>query len=96
MKLNVQGKTYQFSDDDLDNVDLIDIEELTGLATADWQEALFKGSGRALTALVWILRRKEEPGLEYKAVRFKLSEISLENDEEPGKEDGTEAPSETS
>lgn len=88
MKVNVSGKSYEFSDDDLDNFDIMDVEEVTGLPTVDWQAALFKGSGRALTALVWVLRRKEEPGLKFGDVRFKLSEISLEQDEESGKADG--------
>lgn len=94
MKVHVQGKTYTFSDDDLDNFDLMDIEDVTGLATSDWQDALLKGSGRALTALVWILRRKSEPSLEFKDVRFKLNEIALENDEDEESGKAAEAVSE--
>jgi hypothetical protein len=89
MKLFVEDKQFEFDVDELDNFDYMDIEDVTGLAATDFFDSITKGSGRALTALVWIMRRKEEPGLEFKNVRFRLSALKLElNEDEQGKADG--------
>lgn len=90
MTVHVGNRQFFFDEDEIENTDLMDIEDVTGLATTDWQEALTKGSGRAITALIWILQRKSEPSLAFSDVKFKLSEISMEietEDAEPGKEE---------
>lgn len=93
MTVHVGDQAYLFDEDEIENTDLMDIEDVTGLATVDWQDALTRGSGRAITALIWILQRKTDPSLAFRDVKFKLSEISMDietEDGEPGKEEGSE------
>ena len=62
---------------------------------AEWGNLLSRGGFRAIRVFLWVLLRRENPGLELNSVQPSLSEIKFdfEDDDEvePGK-DGTEAP----
>lgn len=59
-------------------------EKATGLAWAEFGERLGKMSVVALRALVFVLRKRNEPRLEIDAVTIQFSEVELEiHDPEP-------------
>lgn len=95
-------KTYTFIRDRMMNVEAIAIERATGLTLLEVRDGLMSLSMTAVTAILWILRRREEPGLQFEDVNFELGDIEVElPDEEPEepaapKEAGQEDPTEPS
>jgi hypothetical protein len=88
MRISVEGTTYDFDENSADNVELMAIERVTGMTTSEWAEAVGRGSMLGITALVWIMRRREESGLEFGDVHFHPASLKIENDE-PGKDVAT-------
>lgn len=88
-RITVEGRTYVFDEDTADNTELMAIEDVTGLASIDLEDALNRGSMRAITALVWVLRRREEPALLFADVKFRVSSLRFDQgpDDEPGKDE---------
>jgi hypothetical protein len=88
MKINLAGRSYLFSEDTSDNVELMALEELTGWSMGELSERLSTGSVKAITAIVWLLRRREEPGLPFADVKFRTSDISVELIDDEGNDEG--------
>lgn len=90
MRISVEGRVFTFDEDEAENTELMAIEDATGLTITEWSDAVNRGSMRAITALVWILRRRDgEPDLAYGDVTFKAASLALLPDEpepEAGKE----------
>lgn len=87
MKITVEGQAYEWDEESAENTDIIAIEDATGLTVAEWSEALARGSMRAVTALVWMLRRNNgEPDLALTDVRFRVGSIAIDDDEGKGEE----------
>lgn len=78
VRLAYAGKTYLFGEAVADNVELMDLENVMGVPLGDWADMLNRGSVRAVTALVWLMRRRDEPALAFADVRFRMTEVSLE------------------
>lgn len=81
MKFSVEGITYDFDENLADNVELMDVEDVTGMSIPEWSTALARGSIRAMTALVWILRRRDEPRLMFDEVRFHPASLIVHDEE---------------
>lgn len=93
MKLTVEDRVYELDRDSLTNVELMAIEDVTGLPFQRWIEALDGGSLKAITALVWIMRVREEPGLVFADVVFRAATLDVDlGDEESGKDSGDPSP----
>lgn len=58
-------------------------EKTTGWPWAEFSERLGNGSFVALQALVWTLRKRDEPRLDIGAVRVTFDDIEIEEDDEP-------------
>jgi len=54
------------------------MERVTGLIGEDLEEAINKGGANAMTALVWILRRRKNYQLRYEQVVFEMADLSVE------------------
>lgn len=74
-------KTYVLDRDSLLNTEAIAIEAATGRTLLDVFNGLPEVSMISITALVWILRRRDEPGLQFGDVQFAISELDLEDPE---------------
>lgn len=66
-------------------------ERLTGWPWIEFTERMQQGSGIALDALVFVLRKRDEPRLAPDAVRVELNEIDFEDVEPEGDADPKEA-----
>lgn len=88
-------KTYAFDEDKIMNVEAMAIEQATGQPWLGIVQGLEKGSLTSFTAIVWILRKREEPWLQFTDVEFKVGELGA-GDEEPDEDAGPkeEAPAE--
>lgn len=94
LRLTLAGKTYEFSEDNSTNTELIDLEDVTGWESGELVERLAKGSMRAVTAVLWLCMRRDKPGLVLADVKFRTADLQVEliddAEQEPGKD---EAPS---
>lgn len=54
------------------------IEKRTGMTYTEFGDALQRGSVSAMHALLWVLRKRKIPTLEYGQVQFTTDEVSLE------------------
>jgi hypothetical protein len=61
MLLGVQvtaGEVYEVDLHGWSNVELVAVQRETGMAPVEWERALLRDDPLALTALVWLLRRR--------------------------------------
>lgn len=98
MRIKAGDQEYTFDGERMLNVEIMAIEKATNLTAAEWQDALSRGSMLAATALVWVIRKREEPTLAFDQVEFPAAtlEIDLSDDEGKDSPDGTESGSRTS
>lgn len=81
MRLTIDGEVYDFDPGKLTNVEGMAIETVTGLMFSEWAEALQKGSMTAQTALVWVVKKRQNPTLRFSEVEFSMDSIEVEQDE---------------
>lgn len=82
-------KTYRYEPKKMLNVEYIAIEQATGLTLDQLGEGLTNKSMTVITALVWALRKRNEPGLQFFEVLFELGDVLLED---PDKDEVPAAP----
>ena len=68
---------------ELGSTEAEDIEKVTELTFAQWGQQLMNGSALCGRALVWVLLKRQNPGLRFRNVHFRMNEldISLDDDE---------------
>lgn len=88
VRISAEGKSYEFEDTSADNVELMAIERVTGMTVSEWADAIGRGSMLGITALIWTLRKREEPTLDFADVHFLPASLNIEaiENEEPGKD----------
>jgi hypothetical protein len=88
LHITVDGTTYDYDDDKLLNTEAIAIQKVTGKPAAEWGKALGAGDVEAVTALVWlVLRRNGQADLKFSEVEFDLNSISVRSDDEDQQEE---------
>ena len=76
------AQSWEFDADDLDNLEAESIELVGGTqwdAFGQWFYLVTRGNTRAVRALLWMLLRRQDPLLDFNEVRFRTSEIALED-----------------
>jgi hypothetical protein len=71
-------ETYEYNRGKLINVEFIAMERVTGMDGIELNRALDRGSVNALTALIWVLRKRQEPTLKFEQVVFNVGDLGLE------------------
>lgn len=92
-------KTYTFDTEAFPNQGAISIEQDFGLRWPELIDALIGLSMVAVTAVVWILRRETEPGLQFTDIKFAIGDLETEPVVEPSApkdSDSDESPPEQS
>ena len=87
-------QTYEYRHGKLLNVEYGAMDRVSGLVGVDLEQALDKGGMNAMTALIWVLRKRQEPTLRYEQVVFTADEMSFEfvnDDGSPLEDDEGEA-----
>lgn len=72
----LQGKTYDVDAGSFTNKEGMDVERVCDMTFDQWNIQLAAGSMLAMTALVWILQKRENPNLRFSDVTFTLSEFT--------------------
>jgi len=72
-------KTYTFNPNKMLNVEYIAIERAAHLTVTQLGTGLRNGSLTAVTAIVWVLRKRDEPRLQFGEVLFTLDECEIED-----------------
>jgi len=83
MKITVEGVEYDYDPDTLRNDEAMAIEAALGVTFKQWSDQLSAGSVAALTALVWTVRKREEPALRFNDVTFAFSSLDIEGEADP-------------
>ena len=86
MILHAGDDKWEFSPQDILNVEAIAVKKKIGLDFQPWMQALASFDAEALTALVWVARKRQEPTLKYEDVSFPLGSIDFEMSEEEKRE----------
>ena len=81
MKITVQGVTHEFDLEDFTNVEAMAIERALSMSFGDFGQALANGSASALTGLVWVIQKRDNPSLRFGDVSFTFGELKIEQDE---------------
>lgn len=71
-------KTWTFNSDQLMNTEAMAMEVATGRPLLEIVHSLQQVSMISVTAVLWILRRREEPGLEFEDVQFSVEDLDVE------------------
>lgn len=84
MRFTIDGEKLEFDQHRLMNVEAIAIRRVTAMTLPQWNEALSEVDPTAVTALVWIIQKRQDPELQFEDVVFNLMEFAetLEADEE--------------
>ena len=82
MKIRINDWSCEYDPSKILNVEAIAAQKVTGLGWAEWLDALGKGDMTALTALVWVLRKRTEPELRFTDVSFPIGDVEYEDDDE--------------
>ena len=94
MQLVLNGQSYNANPDELTNREGMEVERVTGRSFMEWTADLKAGSMLAYTALVYVLRRRDEPDLRFGDVEFTMGELNasmqLDDDEARASLDATE------
>ena len=80
MKITIQDVDHEFDLDTMTNDEAMKIEAAIGMPFGKFGTALGDGSATALTALVWIVQRRDNPSLRYGDVHFTFGELKMEQD----------------
>jgi hypothetical protein len=79
----IDGKVLDLDMEKLLNVEVIAMTKVTKLKFTELTAALGEMDMEALTAFLWIVRKRDEPELRYSDVTFSLGSIKIEDDGDP-------------
>lgn len=88
-QIAIDDEIYDFDILGMTNKEAMDIENVTGKTFDGWFKALSTGSAAAMTALVYIVKKRTQPGLRFDDVEFVISKVQLD----PNGEDAANADS---
>ena len=92
MILHAGEEKWEISPDDILNIEAIMIKKKTGLDFQPWLEAMGRMDPEAITAFVWVAKKRVEPTTRYEDIQFRLASIEFEEtDEEKAKREAAEA-----
>ncbi len=82
MIVTAGGDKYEISPKDILNTEAMLIKKKIGLDFQPWLEAMGRMDAEAVTALIWIARRRTEPNVRYEEISFPLGAVEFELTEE--------------
>ena len=75
-------RSWTFRATEMSSGDAEDIEDAVGKTFDEWQMALQMGGAKARRALLWIMLRRDTPGLRFRDVSFRMGELDLDYEPE--------------
>lgn len=95
-QLTLGDKSIDLDITQLTNLEIIAITKTTGLKLKPFGEALDEMDMEALTAFVWVVRKRTEPDLRYSDVTFTLGDVLANAPDDGPKDPSISEPSTTS
>ena len=93
--IRINGQHFDFNTARITNREGMSIESATDMTFTEVMDKASNGSLLALTALVWVVRKRNEPGLRFDDVDFALDDVEqVDDDETPDPTEGGAAPAE--
>ena len=95
--VDIEGVKYEFDPNHVDNIEAMKLERQCSCTFTQWATDLENGSVTALTALIWILKGRENPKVRFQDVKFDMGGLDIqwtgedEEDKPEDDEDGTGA-----
>ena len=86
MILHAGDEKFEISPKDILNIEAIAVKKKTGLDFQPWMEALSEFQAEAVTAFVWIAKKRQDPTLKFEDVNFPLGSVDFEWTEDEEKE----------
>ena len=83
MKVTIDGTQYEYDPESLTNTEAMALEAALGMTFKQWSEMLQQGSVSALTGLVWMIQKRDEPAKRFSDVVFKFAELEIEDEADP-------------
>lgn len=81
------AREWELSSEDLSVGEVCDLEDATGKSFMEVADGLRRGSMSSMMGLLWVVRRRDEPGLAFEDLRaVRVSDLRVAGD------DGDEAP----
>ena len=77
MQLNIGEESYPFDPEQLRNDEADALERTLGYSFTEFGKRLRGGYTSAVTAYVWVMRRREDPKVRMSDVRFTVGDISI-------------------
>ena len=77
-----QARTWDYKAEDLPSAEAEDIEDAVGLTWDEFQVKLMTGGAKARRALLWVLLRRDTPGLRFSDVAYRMGELAVDFDAE--------------
>lgn len=74
-KLRVGEDVYEYDGGSFTNKEGMEIERVSGVTFDQWNKSLIDGSARAFTALIYILKRRENPRIRFDDIEFKFGDV---------------------
>lgn len=78
-----EARVWDFDPDKMKSGEMIAVERLTGLTWPEWIDACSRGSIVAIHALLFVMLKRDMPGLDPGEVEFELDEIDIEASDAP-------------
>lgn len=77
--IKVDGEEFEYDDDRLMNTEAKAIQGWTGMRLKAWEEACNEGDADALTALIWLIRKRSGrfPDLRFADVEFNMASLEI-------------------
>lgn len=75
-----ERREWEYKSADLPSGEAEDIEDAVGITFEEWQASLLQGGAKARRALLWVLLKREQPGLKFGDVSFRLGELGVDFD----------------
>ena len=73
-----EDEKYDFDTSALDVSEAEAVERVCGCTYTEWWQQLEDGSATAYKALVWTLRKPENPDLRFSEVKFPIGQLEIE------------------
>lgn len=83
LKVTVGDESWMFDAERVLNVELMDVERLTGMSADEFQNGINRGSLIAITGLVWLLKKRHvDPTIAFSSVVFNTGDLKLEPEDD--------------
>ena len=76
-----EPQSWDFNPNKMINAECMEIERRTGWDFADWLQRFHRSNMTAITAYLYVMLKRETPGIKYDQIVFSIDEVDFEQTE---------------